>query len=113
MVFFVCLAPASLVVLISFAAFTVDALPAGYHYAGPTTSQATDLCQCNTVAYSLLSACDACQGADFVSYGTPRFPLQIPGLMSDKQLFGIHWELLKGSGPREVSFLLPQRIHSV
>lgn len=44
-----------------FAAFTVDPLPPGYQYAGPYVLDGDDLCKCNTVTYSLLSACGACQ----------------------------------------------------
>lgn len=44
-----------------------------YSYVGPTGSgDAADLCKCNTVVYSLMSACDACQGANWFSY--VRFP---------------------------------------
>jgi len=37
-------------------------------YLGPYASQSTDLCECNTIAYSLLSACSACQGGTWVSW---------------------------------------------
>jgi hypothetical protein len=57
--------------LVFFAAFTINSLAPGYHYTGPSGSDNTDLCKCNTVAYSLISACDACQGADWISYGFP------------------------------------------
>ncbi|KAN0119103.1 hypothetical protein V8E52_004550 [Russula decolorans] len=45
--------------------YTIDALPNGTAY---TTSQNNNLCVCNTVAYSLLSACDGCQGDVWVPY---------------------------------------------
>jgi hypothetical protein len=49
--------------LISFAAYTLKALQGpDYDYA-PSSPSLSDLCQCNTVTYSLLSACEACQGA--------------------------------------------------
>jgi hypothetical protein len=39
-----------------------------YSYVGPTgPNDANDLCKCNTVVYSLMSACDACQGANWFS----------------------------------------------
>lgn len=39
----------------------------GDSYVGPTGSNdASDLCKCNTVVYSLMSACDACQFDDAV-----------------------------------------------
>ena len=49
-------------ITIALPAFTVDALPKGFHYAGPYKTQAADLCLCNTIAYSLLSACDGMPG---------------------------------------------------
>jgi len=48
--------------------FTINALRPGYSYVGPTVADGTNLCKCNTVAYSLLSACDACQGAVWTSW---------------------------------------------
>src|SRR5712691_3274444 len=52
----------------SLAAFTVPQLPPGYEYSGPSGNGDSDLCKCNTVTYSLLSACDACQGEQWISY---------------------------------------------
>jgi len=44
--------------------FTIPDLLPGDSYIGPTgPSDAGDLCKCNTVVYSLMSACDACQDA--------------------------------------------------
>jgi hypothetical protein len=60
--------------LVSFAAFTVPALPPGYEYSGPDVPDGTDLCECNTVVYSLLSACDACQGSDWFKYDSHWYP---------------------------------------
>ncbi|KAN0140940.1 hypothetical protein V8E53_001384 [Lactarius tabidus] len=37
-------------------------------YLGPQSDQAGDLCLCNSVIYSLVSACAACQGAQWFSY---------------------------------------------
>ncbi|KAN0119097.1 hypothetical protein V8E52_004544 [Russula decolorans] len=48
--------------------FTIDALKAGYSYTGPSGVDDTNLCKCNTVTYSLISACDACQGAVWTSW---------------------------------------------
>jgi len=51
--------------------FTVDPLAnSSYSYPGPTGSNDADLCLCNTITYSLLSACDACQGSEWVSWAT-------------------------------------------
>ena len=55
-------------VLSPFSAFTVDPLPAGYQYAGPYVLGGGDLCKCNTVTYSLLSACGACQEDLWITY---------------------------------------------
>jgi len=41
--------------------YSVQALPANFHYTGPSTQDATP-CQCNTVVYSLLAECGLCQG---------------------------------------------------
>jgi hypothetical protein len=47
--------------------FEIDPLPQGHHYTGAPSGQG-NLCQCNTVVYSLVSACGACQGGDPVAY---------------------------------------------
>ncbi|KAK0445020.1 uncharacterized protein EV420DRAFT_981383 [Desarmillaria tabescens] len=41
--------------------FTIQALPSGYHYSGVGAIYTSD-CVCNTVYYSLLDVCAACQG---------------------------------------------------
>lgn len=49
--------------------FTIPNLDSGNSYTGPTgPGDANDLCKCNTVVYSLMSACDACQGAKWFSW---------------------------------------------
>jgi len=48
--------------------FAVPPLAPGYEYTGPSGNGDADLCKCNTVTYSLLSACDACQGELWVSW---------------------------------------------
>lgn len=48
--------------------FTINPLAPGYHYTGPGGYDDTDLCKCNTVTYSLLSACIACQGEEWISW---------------------------------------------
>ena len=59
----------------SFSAFTINSLDPGYHYTGPSEYDDTDMCSCNTVTYSLLSACVACQGEEWISYGFPSLSL--------------------------------------
>ncbi|TFY82206.1 hypothetical protein EWM64_g1800 [Hericium alpestre] len=41
--------------------FSIPALAPDHHYTGPTAGNGNQ-CLCNTVAYSLISACDMCQG---------------------------------------------------
>jgi len=51
--------------------FTIPDLVPGDSYVGPTgSSDSSDLCKCNTVVYSLMSACDACQDALWFSWKT-------------------------------------------
>ncbi|KAH9973143.1 hypothetical protein BGW80DRAFT_286979 [Lactifluus volemus] len=47
--------------------YNIQPLPQGYSYAGPTAGT-SDTCKCSTVAYSLLSACDACQGSTWFNW---------------------------------------------
>ncbi len=54
------------------AAFTVDPLMTGEEYAGPTLLGGADICKCNTVFYSLMSACGACQNAFWIEYALSR-----------------------------------------
>ncbi|KAH9992127.1 hypothetical protein BJV77DRAFT_1003629 [Russula vinacea] len=54
--------------------FSIPVLVPGDSYVGPTgSSDASDLCKCNTVVYSLMSACDACQDALWFSWNTWSF----------------------------------------
>ncbi|KAG7447979.1 uncharacterized protein BT62DRAFT_746535 [Guyanagaster necrorhizus] len=63
-----CLVAAYLVTACLNTSFLVPALPESNHYAGPTTSQA-NLCECNTVTYSLISACADCQNREYLNWG--------------------------------------------
>ncbi|KAF8077811.1 hypothetical protein FPV67DRAFT_14510 [Lyophyllum atratum] len=45
----------------------VDAIPPGNHYFGPAFAEA-DICSCNVVIYSLVSACGGCQGRNFINW---------------------------------------------
>jgi len=51
-----------------YVAWTIDPLQQGYHYSGPRGIDDGNLCLCNTVVYSLLSACDACQSETWITY---------------------------------------------
>jgi len=48
--------------------FTVDPLLPGQTYIGPGGLDNDDMCKCNTIVYCLISACDACQGADWITW---------------------------------------------
>lgn len=47
--------------------FTIPQLDAGNHYTGPSGST-NDICQCNTILYSVISACAGCQKGTWLSY---------------------------------------------
>ncbi|VDC06652.1 unnamed protein product [Peniophora sp. CBMAI 1063] len=68
-----CLIAASLEGVCSNGTFTLPALSPGQHYTGPKanatdSADAQDLCKCNTVAYSLISACTACQNSTWSTW---------------------------------------------
>ncbi|KAI0302815.1 hypothetical protein B0F90DRAFT_169696 [Multifurca ochricompacta] len=52
--------------------FQIGSLPQGSLYRGPDTEQA-NLCQCNPVVYSLVSACGACQGSSWIQWSSWKF----------------------------------------
>ena len=55
--------------ILSLAAFTINALQPGYSYTGPAGGiDDSNMCKCNTVSYSLISACDGCQGSDWIRF---------------------------------------------
>jgi hypothetical protein len=56
------------------AEFNLPAIEPGNSYSGPTTDDEKDLCKCNTVVYSLISACGACQGQRWNRYVPQRLP---------------------------------------
>ena len=90
----------------SSAAFSIASLAPGYQYQGPTATDMGNACKCTTVAYSLVSACDACQGSDWIEYDSSSpFP---PFLFIRHQLVQLHGPLLRGSRPHNVSFLTRQ-----
>jgi len=60
-----CQVAASLEALCNGGQFNIQPLPSGRMYGGPTASQ-SNLCECNTVVYSLVSACAACQGSTWI-----------------------------------------------
>ncbi|KAK0197014.1 hypothetical protein F5146DRAFT_24758 [Armillaria mellea] len=68
--------------------FTLDPLPADTHYAGPTSPQDSNECECSSVVYSLVSACAGCQNRNWQNWDVWRtncsniyysvFPKNIP-----------------------------------
>ncbi|KAF8465589.1 hypothetical protein DFH94DRAFT_354171 [Russula ochroleuca] len=48
--------------------YTIPSLPPGNWYIGPHGVDDANLCYCNTVAYSLFSACGACQGQKWITW---------------------------------------------
>ena len=54
--------------LVFFVAFTMWPLQPGGSYFGPSSAQDSNLCKCNSVTYSLLSACGGCQGGTWIPY---------------------------------------------
>ncbi|EKM82550.1 hypothetical protein AGABI1DRAFT_125013 [Agaricus bisporus var. burnettii JB137-S8] len=62
-----CLVGAYLETLCSSQPFSVNALPQGNHYIGPSTDNA-DPCFCNSVTYSMISACAGCQDRRFSNF---------------------------------------------
>jgi len=63
-----CQVASSLLAVCNDGPFPVSALPDQSHqYVGPSLQDA-NTCQCNTVTYSLMSACGACQGSTYLSW---------------------------------------------
>ncbi|KAI0294252.1 hypothetical protein B0F90DRAFT_1670558 [Multifurca ochricompacta] len=54
-------------------AFTISALQPGHSYKGPSDIDDGNLCKCNTITYSLISACDACQGETWTHWSEYSF----------------------------------------
>ncbi|KAG1743025.1 hypothetical protein EDB19DRAFT_1699265 [Suillus lakei] len=52
--------------------FEIDPIPVGAQYVGPSLNGANP-CQCNTITYSLTSACGVCQGGTAVSWSSWKF----------------------------------------
>ncbi|KAG6333493.1 hypothetical protein ID866_5596 [Astraeus odoratus] len=52
--------------------FTVDPLDPNTHYVGPYADEAND-CECNTITYSLISACSICQNRTYIAWSSWSF----------------------------------------
>ncbi|KAF5315963.1 hypothetical protein D9611_004847 [Ephemerocybe angulata] len=46
----------------------VNAIPEGTHYLGPQSPEEANACLCNSIVYSLVSGCAACQGRRWASW---------------------------------------------
>ncbi|KAF8339524.1 uncharacterized protein EI90DRAFT_2247065 [Cantharellus anzutake] len=56
---------------VCYGGWTVDSLPAGWHYIGPEPDNPRNkpnYCTCTSIVYQLMSACGACQNLTFISY---------------------------------------------
>ncbi|KAI0246495.1 hypothetical protein BJV78DRAFT_1254372 [Lactifluus subvellereus] len=87
-----CVVAAHLMATCSGGSFSMPPLQQNNSYYGPARdddSDAKDLCKCNTVVYSLLSACDACQQQEWIAWSryssncttiapVSSFPYRIP-----------------------------------
>ena len=74
-------------VVLSLSEYTLLPLSPGYVYYGPWGDADADLCYCNTVGYSIFSACGACQGQEWITCGHYIF-LTFGGLSSYLSLAG-------------------------
>ncbi|KAH9980998.1 hypothetical protein BGW80DRAFT_303504 [Lactifluus volemus] len=63
-----CLVAAYLLAVCSSGRYVMSALLLGESYEGPGGPVVSNLCQCNTVVYCLISACDACQGGSWTKW---------------------------------------------
>ncbi|KAH9961981.1 hypothetical protein BC827DRAFT_1383744 [Russula dissimulans] len=52
--------------------YVINRLQSGHSYFGPLYGESTS-CQCNTVVYSLVSACGACQGSTWITWSQWSF----------------------------------------
>src|SRR5258708_7894576 len=55
--------------------FTINTLKMGHSYGGASNADGSNMCKVNTNAYLLVSACAACQGADWIRYDSHRCSL--------------------------------------
>ena len=62
---FLCLAHLVGTLIDAFAEFTIEPVPQGQFYTGPSGS---DNCRCNSVYYSLISGCAGCQKGTWLPY---------------------------------------------
>jgi len=63
-----CLVVAYLAAMCNSGSFSMSPLLPQHAYNGPSGPDDGDTCKCNTVAYNLISACDACQAEQWISY---------------------------------------------
>jgi len=68
-----CTVAAYLMSTCNMGSFTINSLLPGYSYTGPSGVDDSNLCKCNTIAYSLISACDACQSETWITWSEYSF----------------------------------------
>ncbi|KAG2353714.1 hypothetical protein BDR07DRAFT_686701 [Suillus spraguei] len=50
--------------------YVIDPLPPGSFYYAPPSVVGANLCECNTVTYSMISACSVCQNGSYMSWSS-------------------------------------------
>ncbi|KAI0275887.1 hypothetical protein BGY98DRAFT_1108254 [Russula aff. rugulosa BPL654] len=65
-----CLVVAYLAAVCNNGVFSIPPLLPQHSYTGLSELDIGDKCRCNTIAYNLVSACDACQGEEWTTYSS-------------------------------------------
>ncbi|KAF9443884.1 hypothetical protein P691DRAFT_712638 [Macrolepiota fuliginosa MF-IS2] len=63
-----CVVASSLLAVCNGGPYNVASLPDATHYLGPVSVFDANDCQCNTVVYTMMSACAACQGREYIAW---------------------------------------------
>ncbi|KAH9960178.1 hypothetical protein BC827DRAFT_1209690 [Russula dissimulans] len=87
-----CSVAASLEALCFGGEYVIDPLQSGHSYNGPLYGESNS-CQCNTVVYSLVSACGACQGSTWITWSQWSFNCSDIYAPSDNTLVHFHLPL--------------------
>ncbi|KAF8921102.1 hypothetical protein CPB85DRAFT_1428120 [Mucidula mucida] len=69
---------------------SVNALSDNMQYTGPATVEDANLCECNTVAYALFSACAACQGKNYARFVSSLWLQRPSSFRSVAGVLGMH-----------------------
>src|SRR5712675_1403289 len=68
--------------------FNIPPLLSSFRYVGPYSGH-DNLCQCNTVVYSLMSACSGCQGSTWISYAFYPTRKKLAPMMTSCQVVSV------------------------